>query len=121
MAKVEVHVLDVGQGACNYIEIYNDAGVVTNNMLIDLGTNSKFAIATQNINYLIAAIQARAAPQIDVLILTHGDTDHFNLMSRLFPALVQGNNSIGVIWFGGQERSYLGLIAALRGYCQHVF
>jgi hypothetical protein len=120
-----MHVLDVGQGSCNYVEIVDGTGAVIHNMLIDLGTNSAQKIATDNLNWLTKRIENRADPRIDVVILTHGDTDHYNMMLKLLPALNPAATSrIGMVRYGGTLLRYkIGntyLINALKKYCADI-
>lgn len=123
--EVRFWVLDVGQGACNYVEIVDQSDVVIHNMLIDLGTNSSQAIATANIEWLKARISIRPDPRIDVLALTHGDNDHYNLMLRLLPALNPAQDTrIGMVRYGGVPWRYkigaTSLIDLLELYCTDV-
>jgi hypothetical protein len=123
--EVRFYVLDVGQGACNYVEIIDKAGKVINNMLIDLGTNSKQTIADANIKWLTDKIKGRANPRIDVLIITHGDTDHYNLMLKLLPALNPASKDrIGMVRYGGVDWRYkigsTSLIKELKKYSYDV-
>jgi hypothetical protein len=125
--KVRFYVLDVGQGACNYVEIVDKADKVIHNMLIDLGTNSKQTIADANIKWLTDRIKAKGRdnPRIDVLIITHGDTDHYNLMLKLLPALNPASKDrIGMVRYGGVEWRYkigsTSLIKELKKYSDDV-
>ncbi|HEY1618109.1 MAG TPA: MBL fold metallo-hydrolase [Streptosporangiaceae bacterium] len=125
VAEVRMHVLDVGQGSCNYVEIVDDNEVVIHNMLIDLGTNSAQKIAADNLQWLIERIEDRDDPRIDVVILTHGDTDHYNMMLKLLPALNPADTErIGMVRYGGSSSRYnIGktpLITALWNYCDDV-
>jgi hypothetical protein len=125
VAEVKCHVLDVGQGACNYVEIIDDNGTVIHNMLIDLGTNSAQAIAQKNVEWLREKIKTRPDPRIDVLVLTHGDTDHYNLMLKLLPALNPADTGrIGMVRYGGVSWRYkigkTALITDLERYCDDV-
>jgi hypothetical protein len=122
---VVFRVLDVGQGACNYVEIYNQAEAVVHNMLVDLGTNSSQAIATANIEWLKNQIKDRTNPKIDVVMLTHGDNDHYNLMLKLLPALGSPTGQeIGMVRYGGVDWRYkignTSLITELKKYCSNV-
>jgi hypothetical protein len=130
IARIDFTVLDVGQGACNYVEFYNSAGAVAYNILADLGTNSRFAAADPALNWLAARIAPRPDPKINVVLLTHGDTDHFNLLSRLLAVLgVPSQQQIGMVRYGGNAGRYTvsrqfdpnrSLIAALMLYSPDV-
>ncbi|MCE8005943.1 MBL fold metallo-hydrolase [Aestuariivita sp.] len=120
--EISFHVLDVGQGACNYVEIRDTTGAVTHNMLIDLGTNSQFAIATANVQWLIGKIEANNN-YLDLLLLTHGDTDHYNLVSRLLPAFGEpDHDKIGLVRYGGPRWRYGrgALITTLTAYTADI-
>lgn len=128
--EVRFYVLDVGQGACNYVEIVNSHNVVIHNMLIDLGTSSRHVVAQQNIVWLKNRIKDRPDPRIDVLMLTHGDLDHYNLVSAIFPALDPPSTArITMVRYGGLAWRYRAnkavekgnsLIKALERYCANV-
>jgi hypothetical protein len=124
VAEVRMHVLDVGQGSCNYVEIVDGNGDVIHNMLIDLGTNSAQKIAAKNLEWLKERIENRGK-HIDVVIFTHGDTDHYNMMLKILPALNPAATSrIGMVRYGGTLLRYkIGktyLINALKKYCADI-
>jgi hypothetical protein len=119
---IKFHVLDVGQGACNYVEIIDEDDIVTHNMLIDLGTNSKQAIAHDNLQWLRDKIIDNGG-YLDVLILTHGDTDHYNMIAKILPAFgPPAHNQIGMIRYGGPSWRYNQgrLITTLTGYAAQI-
>jgi hypothetical protein len=116
--KVDFSVLDVGQGSCNYVEIFDEGGALTNNLLIDLGTNSSQAIAAANLKLLRERIIARGR-YLDVLILTHGDTDHYNMIASILEAFgPPAANQIGMVRYGGPSWRYAKgrLITTLKKY-----
>jgi hypothetical protein len=118
-SEIRFRVLDVGQGACNYVEIV-DGAKVTRNLLIDLGTNSSQKIAAKNLKLLREKIVAQGC-HLDVLVLTHGDTDHYNMIAKILPAfgLPANNTQIGMVRYGGPEWRYgQNLIATLKKYTQ---
>jgi hypothetical protein len=121
VGEVRFYVLDVGQGACNYVEIVDDGGTVTHNMLIDLGTNSSQAIAKDNLEWLRQKIVANAR-YLNVLVITHGDTDHYNMIAKILPAFGPPNNQqIGMVRYGGPDWRYGGgLIATLKTYAKRI-
>ena len=121
-ARINFHVLDVGQGACNYVEIIDEDEAVTHNMLIDLGTNSSQTIATKNLEWLRNKIIANHH-YLDVLVLTHGDTDHYNMIAKILPAFGAPNHTqIGMTRYGGPSWRYKHgqLITTLAGYTQLI-
>ena len=116
--EIQFHVLDVGQGACNYVEIFDDGGDVVANLLIDLGTNSSQAIAADNLEWLREKIENNGE-YLDVLVITHGDTDHYNMIAKILPAFGDPDgNQIGMIRYGGPKWRYGGgnLIDTLDEY-----
>jgi hypothetical protein len=88
MTTASLYVLDVGQGQSTFIEITDDQGQLYN-ILIDLGTVSKRELADGSLNFLEAKLSAMPFPTIDVVLLTHSDWDHhdlvFNLLDRFYP------------------------------------
>ncbi|MEI2384419.1 hypothetical protein [Breoghania sp. JC706] len=118
VGSITFHVLDVGQGACNFVEIFNEDGDVSHIMLIDLGTNSSQKIATENIAWLREQIENNNN-YLDVLVLTHGDTDHYNMIAKILPAFgPPAGDQIGMVRYGGPAWRYKrgALITTLGGY-----
>lgn len=120
-AQIKFYVLDVGQGACNYVEVISDANVVTHNLLVDLGTNSSQAIATNNLQWLRDKIIAQGR-HLNVLVITHGDTDHYNMIAKILPAFgPAAGNQIDMVRYGGPDWRYGGgLIATLTQYTPNI-
>ena len=81
--QIKYQVLDVGQGSGNFIEMYT-AGVLTNTVLIDLG--SEHASNTGgglSVEYIVDTLYTMANPTIEFLFLSHSDTDHISLLDQL--------------------------------------
>lgn len=87
MAEVRFQVLDVGQGSGNFIEIYTDYSdtKLGATILVDLGTERDpgDAAQTASIEYIRLKLCSMDQPTIDLLVLSHSDTDHINLISTL--------------------------------------
>jgi beta-lactamase superfamily II metal-dependent hydrolase len=88
-SRIEFHVLNVGQGSGNFVEIFKDASqqVATTTVLIDLGTEG----ARKNHNgpgveTVIARLKAMPSPEIACLCLSHSDTDHVSMILDLLQA-----------------------------------
>jgi len=123
---IDFYVLNVGQGAFNYIEIVDDAGDVIQNILIDLGTHNSRDLSEENIEWLNERIEGRADPRINVVFLTHGDSDHYNLIQKLEPGLDPvADTRIGQVRYGGPQWRYKyrgqpNTIDFLEDYCTDV-
>jgi Metallo-beta-lactamase superfamily len=122
-ARVNFYVLDVGQGSLNYVEVLDGNDKVTNNMIIDIGTDSSNTIAEANMEWLRKKIEGYTNPRIDVVVLTHGDTDHYNLILGLLPALKPADTGrIGMIRYGGDKEDYTvgSPLKILKAYCSDI-
>ena len=88
MTSVKFQVLDVGQGMGHFVEIYGDptdATKLTNTILIDFGSDhEEIAAGGPSVTYVTNKLKSmRPQPTIDLLLLSHGDTDHHNLLRKL--------------------------------------
>lgn len=132
--QVNFQVLDVGQGSGNFIEIY-DGSELKHTVLIDLGTTSGKTQSPTAIAYITDKLNSMkdasgdAAPKIDLLLLTHSDTDHINLMWKLlknFPATGDGALNIEMVRYGGDSRHYKkgangkNILVELGKYCSDI-
>ncbi|MGJ4953560.1 hypothetical protein [Bradyrhizobium sp. HKCCYLS20291] len=109
-------VYDVGQGACNFFEIYDstDHTKPAHTMLIDCGTAAKTSACNDAVDKIVKILKTMVSPTIDTLILTHSDKDHISHIVRLIEHFNPpgGNNSdlptlnINRIYFGGDRNNY---------------
>lgn len=118
MAKMTFQFLDVGQGDSTLVQIRPDGKNYDELVLVDCGEKrSPFKVPSGDaLNYLKATINANSVsagytvPYVDVLFITHPDSDHYNLL----PALVSGPFSsygaqplrFGKVYFGGNPADY---------------
>jgi beta-lactamase superfamily II metal-dependent hydrolase len=115
MAEVRLQVLDVGQGSGNFVEIYTDANneVLGATILVDLGTEKDPGHAAQNatIEYIRTTLCTMPEPTISLLVLSHSDDDHINLIVPLLsnftpptqkPQLNKPNLTIAQAWYAGE-------------------
>lgn len=99
MGKIVISVLPVGQGAMNLIEGYNDSNELTELLLIDMGnemTGPKYSEGFDekkpifdSMQYVLSKMVERAKVsnhqrKLDLLFITHRDTDHYKFLERLF-------------------------------------
>lgn len=104
-ASVKVTFLAVGQGTCNMIEEYDDAGSLSNLILIDCGGDSTVnQHVTDCIQDICEAMQKRANAlgkaqndkHLDLLVLSHQDMDHHSIIKYILENQTGGGNySIG--------------------------
>lgn len=119
MAEVRFQVLDVGQGSGNFVEIYTDSldKVLGATILVDLGTERDPGDAAQNasIEYVRKTLASMSDPTINLLVLSHSDTDHINLIATLLskftppgqPAtLGKPNLTILNAWYAGEYAKF---------------
>lgn len=83
--KLVVSCMYSGQGMCNVIEAY-DGTDVTKLMLVDFGAEKDSATARE---FTLESLKAKIIKhkKIDVLITSHSDKDHWNLMGELLDEL----------------------------------
>lgn len=134
MAEVRLQVLDVGQGSGNFVEIYTDAKdeVLGATILVDLGTElDPFdAAQTETIKYICEKLRTMTNPTISLLVLSHSDTDHINLIASLLSNFTppgqpaqsgKPNLTIALAWFAGEydkfaKRSQTNVLAIVQAY-----
>jgi len=114
-SRIECKVYDVGQGACNFIEIYDDSATpeLVHTILIDLGSVLVHDAAKDAVAEITATLESMNQPTIDALILTHSDVDHINYIQPLLENfLPQGSTDPGEIldinrvYYGGRYKDY---------------
>lgn len=133
VTEIKFQVLDVGQGSANFIEIYDGTSLV-HTVLIDLGTTSGSAQGALAVDYIAAKLNTMTkagtpAPRIDLLLLTHSDTDHVNLLTKLldkFPTTDTHPLKIDKVRYGGDSALYkkgkkkTSVLVELKGYCGDI-
>jgi hypothetical protein len=131
--NVIVTVVDVGQGQCTFVEIYDDDGIaptLLQTLLFDCGSNKTSTQTFINIDYIVAKIAGMAIPTIDCLFFSHGDTDHTNLVWSLLdkidiaiaPKLLVITKTIYGGAFSHYNKNSKNILNAVttRGYCNDV-
>jgi hypothetical protein len=105
--KVLVYSLDVGQGMSTFVEIYDDNSDLIRTLLFDLGSSKNSDIAgTATVTFLAAQINKRKPkPYIDAVFISHKDSDHVSLISKLLEKL-PSDVGVGKVWYGGRYSWY---------------
>jgi hypothetical protein len=109
---VSISFLDVGQGDGTLISASTTAELI----LIDLGSKKNGEIAGADAikavtNAIIASMQFRGSdiPVLNKLLLTHGDADHYNLVTQLngYVRILTGKDlTISEVAIGGPKGDY---------------
>ncbi|MER9924455.1 hypothetical protein NKJ84_16115 [Mesorhizobium sp. M0048] len=87
-----IHMLPAADGDCFLVE----TGSAPHRILIDGGRK---ATAGAILPYLKSVLSPRRAPLIDLMVLTHIDSDHIGGLLELVPQMTKAD--IGEIWFNG--------------------
>jgi len=104
--KVLMQVLDVGQGSGNLVEIYDGAKLI-NTMLIDLGSTPSTATSgDEAVEYVVATLKSMDDPTIDVIALSHSDSDHINLIGKVLAKFKVEDLTINACYYGGSYDRY---------------
>jgi beta-lactamase superfamily II metal-dependent hydrolase len=104
--KVLMQVLDVGQGSGNLVEIYDGAKLI-NTMLIDLGSTPSTATSgDEAVAYVVATLQKMDNATIDVVALSHSDSDHINLIGKVLEQFDVDDLTINACYYGGSYDRY---------------
>ncbi|MGV8894029.1 MAG: ComEC/Rec2 family competence protein [Burkholderiaceae bacterium] len=112
--KIIVYVVDVGQGQCTYVEIFDMAGAVMQTLLFDCGTDKRSPTTDANIEFIATRINQMTNKKIDAVFFSHSDNDHVSLMKTLVDEtekLIKTVLPIGRVWYGGAWTKY-----AKRGF-----
>lgn len=103
-----VNVVDVGQGQCTFVEIYDSSKPepLVETLLFDCGSDSKTPVLKQNLDYIAAKVNSMAVPKFDAVFFSHSDSDHVSLMIELLNRFLPAKPPIDLIWFGGSKSRY---------------
>ncbi len=121
MAKgVKVHVLKVGQGMGNFIQVYGNGldKAPTNSMIFDLGSEKgKSRFTPIAISTIIHNLLKMDPPRkLDMIVFSHGDKDHWNIFKDL---IIKCTKEIaflqyGKVYYGGTKDQYDSNISGKR-------
>ncbi|HEX2211069.1 MAG TPA: hypothetical protein VHG93_25525 [Longimicrobium sp.] len=113
MALVTFDFLDVGQGDGTFVQVFDPPNYQQPvwTALVDYGSvKNRWVTGRDAGQYLASRLEAvyrkRGSRIIDLLVLTHGDQDHYNLL----PMLIQRVPTVrfGEVVYGGEEAEYWG-------------
>lgn len=85
-SNIKFHVLNVGQGSGNFIEIFAKDGdvVPATTVLIDLGAEgASTSHHGPSVERIVASLNSMTDAEIACLCLSHSDTDHISMIEQL--------------------------------------
>jgi hypothetical protein len=113
--KIVVNVVDVGQGQCTFVEIWDDDGMapeLIETLLFDCGSVSRKTnnIVLGNLDYIASRVSQMTHPKLNAIFFSHSDADHINLTKKLLDKikdLIAPNDlTVGEVWYGGKYSNY---------------
>lgn len=101
-----VSVVDVGQGQCTFVEIYNPANTkIVETLLFDCGTDHESTQTQNNLQYIADQIETMDTPAISCIFFSHSDNDHVSLTVDLLGKFTT-KPTVGQVWYGGERSLY---------------
>lgn len=105
MSKMVFWVLDVGQGSGNFIQVFDDSDKLVGSVLIDLGSERMKQAAGFPSAEFVAALLCDPGT-LDLVVLSHSDSDHINLIPELLDFFTPSNLEIKNVIYGGDQARY---------------
>jgi hypothetical protein len=107
--NVIVTTVDVGQGQCTFIEIYDDASTpkLIHALLIDCGSDHKSTQTMDNLKYIALKVAEMTKPTFDCIFFSHSDKDHVSLTKDLLDYFPKSKTpKVSEVWYGGYWDQY---------------
>jgi hypothetical protein len=109
VGEIKVNVIDVGQGQCTFVEIYDDDGMapeLMHTLMFDCGSDKRSDETYTNLDYIVNTCLKKNPPGLDALFFSHSDSDHISLawdvLSEIIDKCPSGETpEIGRVWYGG--------------------
>ena len=108
--NVLVTVVDVGQGQCTFVEIYDDAKPtpkLLHALLFDCGSDKKSLETDKNLNYVAAQALKLDKAGFDCIFFSHSDKDHISLTKQLLDKIWETKKPVvKEVIYGGDWTKY---------------
>lgn len=107
--NVIVTVVDVGQGQCTFVEIYNNSSPakLIHTLLLDCGTDKPSTQTDVNLDYIAAKALELDKPGFDCIVFSHSDKDHIYLTRQVLDKIAETKKPvIKEVIYGGAYRKY---------------
>ena len=106
---VKVTVVDVGQGQCTFVEIYNTDSTpkLIHALLFDCGSDKKSDETSTNLQYIATKVAGMDTPAFDTIFFSHSDKDHISLTYDLLQEFPSSKKpTVKQVWYGGARSRY---------------
>lgn len=113
IGDIKINVIDVGQGQCTFVEIY-DTGMVPrliHTLLFDCGSDKTSPATYTNLNYVVNKALEKDPPGFDAIFFSHSDSDHISLAYYVLQTIIDEcqetiQPEVGEVWYGGNYNLY---------------
>jgi len=104
---ISLTVVDVGQGQCTFVEIYNDEdpAELVHTLLIDCGSDKESDDTPTNLEYIRSKVGEMKDPAFDCIVFSHSDKDHISLTKQLLEGFTT-KPKVKKVWYGGAYDLY---------------
>ncbi|TNE28812.1 MAG: hypothetical protein EP346_07900 [Bacteroidetes bacterium] len=106
--KMDVYVVDVGQGQSTFVAIYDSSNTkITNTLLFDCGSDKGSSEVYINLDTIAAMVLSMDKPIIDCMVFSHSDKDHISLTKYLLDKINETKKPlVKKVWYGGCWDNY---------------
>ncbi len=109
VGEIKVNVIDVGQGQCTFVEIYDDDGMnpeLLYTLMFDCGSDKRSDETYTNLDYIVTTCLKKNPPGFDAIFFSHSDSDHISLAWYVVSEIIDKcpideTPEIGRVWYGG--------------------
>jgi hypothetical protein len=106
-SNVYVTVVDVGQGQCTFVEVYDNSDKLVHTLLIDCGTDKDSSQTEANLQKIADIVSDMETPTIDCIVFSHSDKDHISLTKSLLAKFKEEKKpKVKKVWYGGDYDLY---------------
>lgn len=106
---VNVTVVDVGQGQCTFVEIYDRSSKpkLIHTLLFDCGTDKDSTQTYKNLDYIAKKALEKNVPGFDCIIFSHSDNDHISLAKYVLDKIWETTKpTVDEVIYGGNYDKY---------------
>ncbi len=107
---IRVTVVDVGQGQCTFVEIYDNSStpVLLHTLLFDCGSDKTSDNTYTNLDYIATKAIQKKPPGLDAIFFSHSDKDHISLTHYVLDKIkkAEPTSKVNQVWYGGSKENF---------------